>query len=79
MKGKDKKEPIAKIIPQSKEKLLDIWLTNELKKLIDPNCNLEKVQRSDGSIIFRSCKMKDIDNWKKEAIKSLVKKLRGNL
>ncbi len=78
MEEKDKKEPLAKIFPQSKEKLLDIWLTNEIKKLIDPNCNFEKVKRSDGSIIFRSCKMKDIDNWKKEAIKSLVKKLRGN-
>jgi len=78
MAKKEKKDPLANIFPQSKEKLLDIWLTNEIKKLYDPNCNIEQVKRSNGSIIFRSCKMKDINNWKKVAIENLVKRLREN-
>ena len=60
---------------QTPRNTIKIILKNEIKKLYNPNCKIEQIQRSDGSIIFRSCKMSEIDNWGDLVAKKILKDL----
>jgi len=60
---------------QTPKNKIKIAVKNEIKKLFKPNCEIEKIKRSDGSIEFRSCKMSEIDNWADSVAKKILKDL----
>ena len=60
---------------QTPRNTIKIVIKNEIKKLFNPNCEIEKIERSDGSIEFRSCKMSEIDNWADTVANKILKDL----
>ena len=63
MAKKENKDLLAKIFPQSNERIREIVYKTIYKKMVDPNCNLEHEIRRNGTIIFKSCRRSELDEY----------------